>query len=417
MLSSNTHTIAQFLNTQADKNIAFKGVFTDTRTPVRGGLFVALMGANFDGHDYIKQAEENHAVAIVASKKINTDLPVIYMDDTVIALGKIAQFHRKKNQVKVVAITGSNGKTTTKNMLANILSLNAPTLKTQGNLNNHLGVPMTLLELAKKHQYAVIEMGANHLGEIAHLREITCPDVALVTNTLDAHIGEFGGFENLVKAKGEIYSPHSKNIVHTNTRFKGDINFGKNGDVFASNVNNNRFTLNINDERIAIDLQLLGEHNIENALAASACAYALDIDIKTIKQGLENTKPEKGRLNLIHQKGLTIIDDSYNAGPTSTKIALKILAKFEGKTIAILGSMAELGDKSDEMHFDVGCYAKTLGITDLYSIGENAKGYNFQHFDNTQDLLEKIKALNKATLLFKGSRVAKLDQIIKKLCV
>ncbi len=380
-----------------------------------GAIFLALVGDNFDGHDYAQQALSMGAVAIIASKKITTKLPVLKVDDTQIALAQIAKWHLQNIKPNVVGITGSNGKTTTKNMLANILNLQAPTLKTSGNLNNHLGVPMTLLSLMPKHRFAVIEMGANHLGEIAYLRDIAQPNVAVVTNTLDAHIGEFGGFDNLVRAKGEIYTQNSKNIVNTKTTFKGDISFGDNGDVFASNINNNHFDLNIKHEKTSISLQLLGTHNIDNALAASACAQALSIDIQTIKQGLERTQAEKGRLELIKKGAQVIIDDTYNASPSSAKHALKVLSGFSGERVAILGQMAELGSESCAMHAEVGDYGKALNIDYLYSVGDNAQQYGVTHFDSEEQLLMQLRAHQNATLLFKGSRIAKLEKIIAKL--
>lgn len=415
MLSSDTHTIAQVLNANCAENVAFKNIRTDTRMPMNGAIFLALAGDNFDGHNYTQQAEKMGAVAIIASKTVASNLPVLQVANTQIALAKISKWHLQNIKPKVIAITGSNGKTTTKNMLANILNLRAPTLATKGNLNNHLGVPMTLLELTQKHQYAVIEMGANHLGEIQHLCTIVPPDIALVTNTNDAHIGEFGGFDNLVQAKGEIYAGNWRNIVNTQTTFTGDISFGQGGDVFASDINQQRFTLNIQDEKISVNLQLLGRHNIDNALAAASCAHALNIDIKTIKQGLEATNTEKGRLELIQKSALLIIDDSYNANPISTKYALKVLLNFQGMRIAILGQMAELGDQSRALHIEIGDYAKTLNIDYLYSIGNNAEQYGVQHFDNAQQLITQLKKHKNATVLFKGSRVAKLEKIIAKL--
>ena len=416
MLLSNTHTIAQILsiNTIHINNVTFKDVCTDTRKRMDGALFIALCGDNFDAHDYVKQAQKMGAVALLVSKKVKSSLPTLVVENTQDALSKIATWHLHNIKPKVIAITGSNGKTTLKNMLKNILQLKAPTLATKGNLNNHLGVPMTLLRLAEKHQYAVIEMGANHLGEIAHLREIASPDIAIVTNTLDAHIGEFGGFNNLVKAKGEIYSNHSKNIVNTQTSFTGDVSFGEGGNIFASNINNNSFDLNIFDNKVTVILQLLGRHNIDNALAASACAYALGIDIKLIKQGLEKTQAEKGRLNIIQKSNLTLIDDSYNASPSSSKYALEVLNSFTGKKIAVLGQMAELGDKSDAYHRQIGDFAKSLDINQLYSFQSD---YGVQNFNNEAELLATLKQHTDCTILFKGSRVAKLEQIIKKLCV
>ncbi|WXU00033.1 MAG: UDP-N-acetylmuramoyl-tripeptide--D-alanyl-D-alanine ligase [Catillopecten margaritatus gill symbiont] len=414
MFSSTTYALAKILKTNCAVNVAFSGVCTDTRKPMQGMLFVALSGDNFDGADFADKAVEMGAVAMVSTHNTEVDIPTLVVENTEIALQQIAQWHLENIKPKVVAITGSNGKTTTKNMLANILNLRAPTLKTQGNLNNHLGVPMTLLELEEQHQYAVIEMGANHLGEIARLREIVRPDVAVVVNTLDAHIGEFGGFDNLVKAKGEIYSIDSKNIVNVETAFKGSVSFGNGGNIFASHIENNRFDLNIFDEKITVTLQLLGRHNIDNALAASACASALGVDIKMIKQGLENTEAEQGRLNIVQHDNFTIIDDTYNASPSSSKYALEVLNGFMGEKIAVLGQMAELGDESAAYHQQIGDFAKSLEIDYLYSYQSD---YGVQNFNNADELVATLKQHTNATLLFKGSRVAKLEQIIERLCV
>ncbi len=410
-----THTIAKILNTNCVANVKFSGVCTDTRKRMDGALFVALIGDNFDAHNYIDQAQKMGAVAVIVSKKIESNLPSLVVENTQTALSEIARWHLQNIKPTVIAITGSNGKTTTKNMLKNILQLKAPTLATKGNFNNHLGVPMTLLELKKKHQYAVIEMGANHLGEIQHLCTLAPPDIALVTNTLDAHIGEFGGFDNLVKAKGEIYTHRSKNIVNTQTTFTGDISFGDGGNVFASEINNHCFTLHIVNKKTPIILQLLGRHNIDNALAASACAYALGIDIDLIKQGLENTTPEKGRLNIIQQPNLTIIDDTYNASPQSMKAAIATLLNFEGEKIAVLGDMAELGNNTKTFHQEIGQLAKNT-LDKVYTYGELAKYYEGIHFDDLDCLASHLLTHHaNTTLLIKGSRIVKLDQLVKHL--
>jgi len=415
MLHTNTKTLAKLLNINCVTNVEFSGIFTDTRQPMHGGVFLAIIGDNFDAHEYIDQAEAMGAVAIIVSKPVVSNLPTLLVDDTQTALAELAHWHLKNIKPKVIAITGSNGKTTTKNMLKNILNLKAPTLATKGNLNNHLGVPMTLLELEDKHQYAVIEMGANHVEEIAHLCKIARPNVAVVTNTGDAHIGEFGSFDNLVKAKGEIYGVNSKNIVNTNTTFSGDLSFGEGGDVFASNINNNGFDLNINDKVITVNLQLIGKHNIDNALAASSCAYVLDVDIQTIKQGLEDTRAEKGRLNVIQQGELTIIDDTYNASPQSMKAAINTLLAFKGEKIAILGTMAELGDKAKDFHQQIGQLAKD-SLDAVYTYGELAKHYGGIHFDDLEQLTNHIidHHIN-ATVLIKGSRMVRLDQLVERL--
>lgn len=415
MLKTTTCTLAKILNTDCPIDMAFSGVSTDTRKRMDGALFLALVGDNFDAHDYIDKAQQMGAVALVVSRKVKSPLPTLLVKDTQDALTEIAKWHLNNIKPKVVAITGSNGKTTTKNMLKNILKLKAPTLATKGNLNNHLGVPMTLLELEQKHQYAVIEMGANHLGEIAHLRKITNPDIALVTNTIDAHIGEFGGFDNLVKAKSEIHSSNSKNIVSTQSPLTGDISFGNGGDIFASNVDNNRFDLNIFEAQATVILQLLGKHNIDNALAASACAYALGVDIHTIQKGLENTKAEKGRLNVIQHANLTIIDDTYNASPHSMKAAITTLQNFHGEKVAVLGDMAELGDDDKIFHQKIGQLAKNT-LDAVYTYGELAKYYGGIQFDDLKQLSSHLLTKHaNSTILIKGSRMVKLDKLVMHL--
>lgn len=412
MLQTNTKTLAKLFNINCGTNVEFSGIYTDTRQRMDGGVFLALIGDNFDAHNYIQKAEEMGAVAIIASRQVSSRLPVLLVNNTQDALSKIAKHHLNNIKPMAVAITGSNGKTTTKNLLANILKLSAPTLKTAGNLNNHLGVPMTLLKLEPTHQYAVIEMGANHLGEIKHLRELVQPDVAVVTNTGDAHIGEFGSKENLISAKGEIYSVDSQNITNTNTNYTADLSFGNDGDVFASNIHESNFTLNIKEENIDVSLQLIGKHNIDNALAASACAHALGIDIDQIKLGLENTKAESGRLNTIRTEKFTLIDDTYNASPTSVKAALETLSQYRGELVVILGDMAELGDEAISLHQQVGKLAKQI-TANFYSFGTLSKHYQAQHFDSQQQLSDHIiKNHLDSTVLVKGSRIAQLDKLI-----
>jgi len=417
MLNINLKTISTVIqsSTLLDNDFFINGAGIDSRQDLNKKLFIAIKGENFDGHDFIDEAIGNGAIAVISEKDIESKVPVLKVSNSIKALGKIANWYRKSLDIKVIGITGSNGKTTTKNMLKNILSQSSSTFATLGNLNNHIGVPLSLLSLTDSHKYAVIEMGANHVGEIDYLRKIAEPDIAIVTNTLDAHIGEFGGFENLVKTKGEIYSNQSTNIFNTSTSFSGDISFGRNADINASDIQDKSFVLNTPKGSIDIKLSLEGRHNIDNALASSACAFALDIKLEDIKHGLESTQSEKGRLqkNYIQDLDITLIDDTYNASPQSMRAAIKTLSNFSGNKIAVLGPMAELGKDSEKYHQEIGDYAKE-NIDQIYSYGEQAKVYNVKHFDNLNDLYKTLAEQGKnSTILVKGSRFIKLDELIE----
>ena len=432
MLLSNTQEIANVLNgsLSVDRKIYFEGVCTDTRSDVEGKLFVALEGAHFDGHDFIKVAEDHGAKAIITHKDINSNLPLIKVVDTEKAYQKIAAFHRKSYGPVVIAITGSNGKTSTKNMLNSILQLEAPTLSTEGNFNNHLGVPKTLLNLKKNHQFCIIEMGANHQNEISLLCNIANPNLAIITNANNAHIGEFGNLKNLVEAKGEIFeslskdgiafinneSPHKK-IWRKISGTQEIIFFGNQSAIYASNIQQStediNFQLNIGENKINITLKLIGRHQVDNALAAAACASELGIGLEIIKDGLENTIPEKGRLELIELENFTLLNDSYNANPHSMKAAIDTIKKFPGKKIAVLGSMDELGKDSIKLHQEIGEYAKNSGIEKLYSIGEDAKHYKGDHFQDVESIVNILsKKHQKSVILVKGSRMMELNKLV-----
>ena len=432
MLLSNTQEIANVANgsLSVDRKIYFEGVSTDTRSDVEGKLFVALEGAHFDGHDFIKVAEDNGAKAIISHKDINSNLPLIKVVDTEKAYQKIAAFHRKSYGPIVIAITGSNGKTSTKNMLNSILQLEAPTLSTEGNFNNHLGVPKTLLNLKKNHQFCIIEMGANHQNEISLLCNIANPNLAIITNANNAHLGEFGNLKNLVEAKGEIFeslskdgiafinneSPHKK-IWRKISGTQEIIFFGNQSAIYASNIQQStediNFQLNIGENKINITLKLIGRHQVDNALAAAACASELGIGLEIIKDGLENTIPEKGRLELIELENFTLLNDSYNANPHSMKAAIDTIKKFPGKKIAVLGSMDELGKDSIKLHQEIGEYAKNSGIEKLYSIGEDAKHYKGDHFQDVESIVNILsKKHQKSVILVKGSRMMELNKLV-----
>ena len=432
MLSSDTNKISSVINCKLNSNkaVKFQGVCTDTRDRVSGKLFIALEGVNFDGHNFIKQAEDLGAVAVIAHKRVDSNLPTLLVSNSEEAYQKLAAWHRQSFSPIVIAITGSNGKTSTKNMLHSILSLHGPTLSTKGNLNNHLGVPKTLLELAKKHQYCIIEMGANHVNEIELLCKLAQPDIAIITNANNAHLGEFGSEKNLVKAKGEILESLSgdgiaiinKSSPHIDIweKMSGTQNltfFGNESNVYASNIKQFKstlnFSLNFNHSSINITLSMIGLHQIENVLAAAACAIKIGISPDLIKKGLEKVRSEKGRLELIELQNFTILDDSYNANPESMKAAIDSLKQFSGKKVLVLGTMAELGKDSSKLHQEIGDYAREQNIDSLITIGQEAQCFKGSHFDDIESIFNEINNYHKgATVLIKGSRKMELNKLV-----
>jgi len=427
------------------KNIIVKGISTDTRTIKGGELFLALKGPNFDGHNFIKEALEKGAVACLVQKQVNAE-NVVVTDDTHQALGLLAKAWRQKFQQPVFAITGSNGKTTVKEMLASIINQEQSVMATHGNLNNDIGVPLTLFRLNNSYDAAVIEMGANHLGEIEYLTNIALPDIAIVTNVGAAHLEGFGSLENTAKAKGEIFQGLSKTgtaIINADDQFS---------DYFKEITNKHNvlsFGLNNTDENKAdvtcqwksgtagstlkvtapegdceIKLKLLGRHNVMNALAAIAASIAAGFSLEKIVKGLEDLKSVNGRLQMKH--GLNnsrVIDDTYNANPTSLHAALNVLHNFSGKRFLALGDMAELGDNADQLHIDAGVYAKESGVDSLYSFGKLAAkaakefGGNGFCYDKHEDMIDALRdeLSQEVTLLVKGSRSMHMENVVNAL--
>ena len=419
-------------------------VGTNSKNIVLNQLFIAIKGERFDGNTFAQEAIKAGAAASL----ISTDLaiePSITVFDTRIALGKLAQHWRKKFDIPLVAITGSNGKTTTKEMLAAILNAaNHRVLATQGNLNNDIGMPMTLLQLRAEHTVAVIEMGMNHLGEIAYLTHLACPKVALVNNAGTAHIGELGSRENIAKAKGEIYASLDENgvaVINADDDFadywkslnknKKTITFGlkKQADITATHKTIdgvNEVNLVTNTGEVSFKLSMLGTHNISNALAASAAAVALGVSNADIARGLTNMQPVQGRLQRKagHNKA-TVIDDTYNANPDSMKAAIDVLARCDGSRIFVMGDMAELGADAANMHAEIGTYAKQQGIQHFYALGDlsmyaaNAFGAGAQHFGILKPL--SIAVLSQmhtdVTVLVKGSRFMQMERLVNEIVV
>lgn len=424
-------------------NVAVRSVAIDTRTLSPGALYIAIKGENFDGNDFIAQAQQAGAVAAIVDKQIASDLPHIQVFDTRKALADLANSWRQKFPVKMVGITGSNGKTTVKEMTAAILAEQAPVLYTQGNLNNEIGVPLTLLRLTEEHRFAVIEMGANHPGEIAYTCACAQPEVTLINNIGPAHIEGFGGIDGVAKAKGEIITGLPEQgvaVLNRDDRYYGyfqelsgnrrQISFGlhASADIRASNIETvffengfaNRFTLHINDTAIELTISLPGVHNVRNALAATAAATALGVDSECIKQGLEKVRAVTGRLQLLQSKyGGIVIDDTYNANPASLQAGLEVLDSCPGAHWVVLGAFGELGDNSPSLHRDMANTMKQMKVERLFATGADARytveqfGAGGHYFDNKATLIETLKEqLSEAqSVLIKGSRAQKMEQV------
>ena len=437
-------------NNDANKPISSTRIATDTRTIKTGDIFLALTGDNFDGHDYLDIAIEKGAVAAIVSRPIAADIAQLVVDDTRLALGQLAAYRRQQHDnLTVIAITGSSGKTTCKEMLGSIFGRLAPTLITRGNLNNDLGVPMMLLELSDHHRYAILELGANHIGEIAYTTEIVQPDVACILNIGTAHLGEFGSREGICQTKAEIYHTLHDNqfaIVPDKDDFTNQlrriaekhtpnvIGFG-NTDVSASHLDvepeRSEFKLHIGSEVHDINLPLAGEHNVNNALAAAACAHALNIDISDIVVGLENARPAKGRLNSQLLGMHRLIDDTYNANPHSVRAAAKVLAAQTGTQVMVLGDIGELGEAAISEHQSLGRTIATTGIDVLLCVGQYApytvagaqeiSAINAHAFADKDSLLAYLQSYLQAqqaqpcTVLFKGSRSMEMETLINAL--
>ncbi|MCF2948603.1 UDP-N-acetylmuramoyl-tripeptide--D-alanyl-D-alanine ligase [Paraglaciecola aquimarina] len=436
---------------QFDSSIVVSGVSTDTRSIQPGDLFLALVGPNFDGHKFAQQAKEKGAIGLIVSRKIDTDLPCILVDDTKLALGRLGAAVKAEVAPKTIGITGSSGKTTVKEMVAAILSRRGKVLATKGNFNNDLGVPMTLLRLERHHEFAVIEMGANHLGEIAYTTNLVKPDVATIVNAAAAHLEGFGSLLGVARAKSEIFKGLSEKgankglaIVNADSQFAdywlGKLKYNKvqtfsaekAADVFAEDITLGldgcaQFDLVTPTGRIGITLALPGTHNVSNALVAASLAMEVGASLSDVQEGLRAMPHVSGRLQV---KQLTnqvkIIDDTYNANVASVNAAIDLLSSFAGRKILLLGDMAELGEKARYYHEKVGEYAKQQGIDELYSLGvlsQSASAVFEQKGKHFSELAQMIEFLNEhvifekcdISILVKGSRSARMELVVKAL--
>lgn len=425
----------------------FTGVSTDTRTIRKGDLFVALRGDRFDGNAFVERARAAGAVAaMVDGASADASFPTITVEDTRRALGELAAHWRGRFDVKLVGLTGSSGKTTVKEMLAAILREavgeaggEAAVLATRGNLNNDIGVPLMLLELTAAAQYAVIEMGMNHAGEIGYLTKLAAPDVALITNAGRAHIEFLGTEEAIAAAKGEIFeglSAEGTAVINGDDRFAAmwrertaghrcvDFALEKPADVTAT-FNSRSLTSEIvlkTPTGIAnATLRAPGVHNVRNALAAAAAAVALDIAPDAISAGLESYSGVKGRLQPKQTAaGATVIDDTYNANPESTRAAILVLAQCKAPRLLVLGDMGELGAQGPKLHAELGTYAREAGIERLLTFGEQSAetarvfGHGARHCAGIEDLIAEVgNALAPdLTVLVKGSRFMKMERVV-----
>jgi UDP-N-acetylmuramoyl-tripeptide--D-alanyl-D-alanine ligase len=422
-------------------NVPFRGVSTDTRTIAAGELFFALQGPNFDGSVFVKAAAERQAAAAVIASQVETELPNITVSDTRLALGKLASSWRQEMSACVVGITGSNGKTTLKELIASCLSQTAETLATHGNLNNDIGLPLMLLRLSPEHRYAVIEMGANHAGEIEYLTSLAEPSVVAITNAGPAHLEGFGSVEGVARAKGEILQsvtrPQAAILNADDAHFEywkslvSDLrllSFGLSSDatVHASDIRcvdaGSRFRLHLPDDDMLLNLPLQGIHNVRNACAAAAVALALDLSAEQIKRGLESVAPVAGRLRVLDGiNDSRVIDDSYNANPTSVIAAIELLADLQGISILVLADMAELGEYSVALHRQVGAAAKKAGIHRLLATGElsritvDAFGDGATWYESAEEIsAELATSLSPdSNVLIKGSRSMRMGRVVR----
>jgi len=463
--------------------ITFSNVSTDTRTIKSNDLFIALKGPSFDAHQLLQSALDKGASVLLVEANstltIPTDSIVVEVEDTRIALGLLGRYVRLQiNNLKCAAITGSNGKTTCKEMLSSILTVHSGSadkvLATAGNFNNDIGLPLTLLRLEKQHQFAVVELGANHIGEIAYTAALAKPDVALVNNVMPAHLEGFGSLEGVATAKSEIWSslaPTGVAVVNLDANFAADFveqlqkkqqsftGFSRENDnhstvdpdLFATELHSNdlgqsSFTLNVKTsvllshkqtqnestnslQNIQIQLNLPGKHNVSNALAASAMALALGCSLNDIQQGLQTLKEVAGRVNCtVISTQLTVIDDTYNANSASVSAGIDLLAQYPCKRLLICGDMGELGDFAEQEHQTIGEYAQQQNINKLFTVGKlsqlatNAyntasKNAGAEHFSEKQQLQAAIDVYlnaqkSKVVVLVKGSRSAKMEEIV-----
>lgn len=428
-------------------SMPFVGVSTDSRSLPRDALFVALKGPNFDGHEYASAALQRGAVGALVERELPIAMPQVVVGDSLQALSTFAQAWRREFNIPVIGITGSNGKTTTKEMIGAILaqpsSALGPCLVTQGNLNNHIGVPLTLMRLNPGHRSAVIEMGANHQGEIASLSALAEPAIGIVTNAGAAHLEGFGGIDGVARGKGELFrslAPSGTAIVNADDDFadfwretaksQRVLTFGLSqaADFWARGVRTQMSTAGFRFEFDLVTptgsqpctLALAGLHNLRNSLGAAAAAYAAGATLEDIANGLASVRAVGGRLNLLPaMHGAFLLDDSYNANPSSLRAGIDTLQSLPGEHWLVLGDMLELGEGGDALHAEMGAYARAAGVNRLFAVGPRASfaaeafGAGAEWFGGVEALITRVQGIlqSNVTVLIKGSRANRLERV------
>ncbi|HEX7342498.1 MAG TPA: UDP-N-acetylmuramoyl-tripeptide--D-alanyl-D-alanine ligase [Rhodanobacteraceae bacterium] len=444
MLNFKLSEVAMWVHGQmTGADVPVAGVSTDSRAVRKGDLFVALPGEYHDGHDHVAAAAMAGASAAMVARQVASDVPQVLVADTQAALGDLASAVRARRHAQVVGITGSNGKTTVKTLTAAILSRHGRTHVTQGNFNNEIGLPLTLLAMPAASEYAVLEMGAGKPGDIAYLAGIARPEVALVNNIAPAHLERMGSLEGIAETKGAMYTALPAGgvaIINVDDAFAGFfaglagtrriVRFGLEqtadvrADVHSMDVRGSRFTLVTPAGQAEVTMPLPGRHNVANALAATAIAHALQAPLATIVDGLEHVEAVAGRLVARAMPGgWTLIDDSYNANPGSVAAAIDALMLAPGERWLVLGNIAELGPTAPALHARLGELARQRGIDCLYTVGnmarEAAQAFGDQacHFDDRDALVKALRGDLHAgvTCLVKGSHSSAMDRVVAAL--
>jgi len=439
MIQMNVHQISAIVGgSMVGKEARIRGVVMDSRADCAGRLFVALPGERVDGHDWCQQAVAKGAAAVLVARPVEVDVPQVICEDTLVALQALAFAWIRQVPAKVIGITGSNGKTTVKNMLYSVLAQRHQCSATAGNYNNEIGVPLSLLEVSNTDEFAVIEMGAAKLGDIRLLAEMANPDMTVITNVSQAHLGRFGSEQNIASGKGEIFQTLSSTgvaIINVDSSYADMwrqstqarvVTFGESETAdYRLLESAGGFDIRYGDSlRTPVELPVLGKHNFINACTVFAMARELGLSEPEIISGLQQFIPEKGRLNRFKlTEKLTVIDDSYNANPASLKAAIDVLSAQKGPTTLVVGDMAELGESAGEWHRQVGLYAGQQCISQVLAVGQYApqvcQGYGqlCHPFNAVSDLLEHLstKHLAEGTVLVKGSRSMHLEQVVEYL--